>query len=163
MSFKAAVSGGSALNACDMNSDGAVNILDVNTVVSMVLGNTACTANINGAGVCSVVTVQRIVNAALGAACVVDGSSPPPPPPSHSVTLNWVASTTPNVSYNVYRSTTSGGPYSTKLNASPIAGLSYVDNAVQAGQTYYYVVTAVDGSGNESVPSVQAIATVPTP
>ncbi len=27
---------------------------------------------------------------------------------------------------------------------------SYTDNTVAAGQTYYYVATAVDGSGNES-------------
>jgi hypothetical protein len=162
VSFKAAGSVG-ALSSCDLNNDGAVNILDVNLIVSMVLGQAACSANINGAAVCTVVTVQRVVNAALpGGTCVVDGSSPPPPP-SHSVTLSWTASTTPSVSYNVYRSTASGGPYSSKLTGSPIAGLSYVDNAVVAGQTYYYVATAVDGSGNESAPSTQAAATIPTP
>jgi fibronectin type 3 domain-containing protein len=32
-----------------------------------------------------------------------------------------------------------------------------------AGQLYYYVVTAVDSSGVESVYSNQASATVPTP
>ena len=80
---------------------------------------------------------------------------------SHSVTLSWVASTTPSVSYNVYRSTTSGGPY-TKINGSLIAGLSYVDNSVVAGQTYFYVGTAVDNGGNESAYSTQATAVIPT-
>jgi len=162
VSFKAAASGG-ALNPCDLNSDGVVTVLDVNLIVNMVLGQAACSANITGAGVCTIVTVQRVVNASLaGGTCTVDGA-PPPPPPSHSVTLSWVASTTPSVSYNVYRSTTSGGPYSLKVNASPIAGLSYVNTAVVAGQTYYYVVTAVDGGGTESVPSNQAAAVIPTP
>jgi chitodextrinase len=81
---------------------------------------------------------------------------------SHSVTLTWVASTTPSVSYNVYRSTTSGGPY-TKINGSLIAGLSYVDNSVVAGQTYYYVATAVDNTSAESAYSTQVTAVIPTP
>jgi fibronectin type 3 domain-containing protein len=34
---------------------------------------------------------------------------------------------------------------------------------VTAGQTYYYVVTAVDGSGNESVVSNEVAVTIPTP
>jgi ASPM-SPD-2-Hydin domain-containing protein/BACON domain-containing protein len=81
----------------------------------------------------------------------------------HSVSLSWVASTTPNVvGYNIYRGTVSGGPYAV-LNASPNVGLTYTDMAVTAGQTYYYVVTAVDSSGNESVVSNQAAVTVPTP
>jgi len=49
------------------------------------------------------------------------------------------------------------------LTGSPDASTSYTDNSVQAGQTYYYVVTAVDGSGNESVDSNQAQAVIPTP
>jgi hypothetical protein len=77
-----------------------------------------------------------------------------------TVTLNWVASTTPSVLTNVYRATTSGGPY-TKLNATPFIGVTYVDSTVQSGQTYYYVVRAVDSSGNESVNSNQATAVVP--
>jgi fibronectin type 3 domain-containing protein len=62
----------------------------------------------------------------------------------------------------VYRGTQAGGPY-VALNGTAEVGTSYTDNSVQAGQTYYYVVTAVDGSGNESVYSNQAQAVVPTP
>jgi len=36
----------------------------------MSLGMIPCTAKINGAGVCAVTTVQRVVNASLGGACV---------------------------------------------------------------------------------------------
>ena len=68
--------------------------------------------------------------------------------PQHSVALSWAPSTSSVVGYNVYRGTTTGGPYSkiTSMNADTI----YVDSSVQSGQTYFYVTTAVDGSGKES-------------
>jgi fibronectin type 3 domain-containing protein len=44
-----------------------------------------------------------------------------------------------------------------------ISGLAYTDLAVQAGTTYYYVVTASDDHGEESANSVEAVATVPSP
>jgi hypothetical protein len=79
-----------------------------------------------------------------------------------SVTLSWNASTSPNVtSYNVYRATKTGGPY-TKINRSPVASLTYVDGSVSSGQAYYYVATAVDSKGNESTYSTEAAAAVPT-
>ena len=81
---------------------------------------------------------------------------------SHSVSLSWTASTSTVVGYNVYRGTVSGGPY-TLLTSSPVAGTTYTDLAVASGQAYYYVVTAVNSSGTESVYSNQASATVPTP
>jgi hypothetical protein len=81
----------------------------------------------------------------------------------HSATLNWVASTSSRlVGYNVYRSTTSGGPY-TKVNSTPISGTHYTDSNVQAGQTYYYVTTSVDFRGNESAYSEQVAVLIPTP
>jgi hypothetical protein len=81
---------------------------------------------------------------------------------SHSVGLTWNASTSTVVGYNVYRSTTSGGPY-TLITSSLVSGTTYSDTSVSAGVTYYYVVTAVDSSGNESAYSNEASATVPTP
>ncbi len=83
-------------------------------------------------------------------------------PVAHSVSLSWTPSTSTVVGYNVYRSTVSGGPY-TLVTASPIQGAAYTDNSVQAGTTYFYVVTAVDASGNESAFSNEASAAVPTP
>lgn len=80
----------------------------------------------------------------------------------HSVGLAWTASTTSGVvGYNVYRGTQSG-TY-TKISASAVGSTSYTDNTVQSGQniTYYYVVTAIDGSGTESSDSNQATAIVP--
>lgn len=82
---------------------------------------------------------------------------------SHLVDLSWTASTSTVVGYNVYRGTVSGGPYATKLNSAVVPGTAYTDTGVVAGQTYFYVVTAVDANGVESVYSNQASALVPTP
>jgi len=81
---------------------------------------------------------------------------------AHSVSLTWTASTSTVIGYNVYRSTTSGGPY-TLITNSPVTGTSFSDTTVQAGVTYFYVVTAVDASGNESVNSNEVSVTIPTP
>jgi hypothetical protein len=78
----------------------------------------------------------------------------------HSVALTWNASTSTVSGYNVYRSTVSGGSY-TKINASPVAVLNYIDLTVQSGATYFYVATAIDSSGNESVNSIEVSAIVP--
>jgi hypothetical protein len=79
----------------------------------------------------------------------------------HSVKLNWGASTSPNiVTYKVYRSTVSGGPYD-QINS--MGGTTCVDSNVSSGQTYYYVATAVDSSGAESAYSNEAVAVVPKP
>ena len=82
--------------------------------------------------------------------------------PLHSVDLSWTPSTSAVVGYNIYRSGTSDGPYA-KINPALNAAAAYTDNTVQAGVTYYYVTTAVDASGVESVYSNQAPAVVPTP
>lgn len=96
------------------------------------------------------------------------GTSNAPPqnpgtaPTTHSVTLNWDASTSAVVGYNVYRATQAGGPF-TRLNSSPIGRNSYADSRVQGGQTYFYLVTAVDGKGVESAFSNKVHAAVPSP
>ncbi len=81
--------------------------------------------------------------------------------PQHSVSLTWNSSTSTVVGYNVYRGTTSGGPYSKLASLNP--DTSFVDSSVQSGQTYFYVTTAVDGSGKESANSNQTQAAIPTP
>jgi len=82
--------------------------------------------------------------------------------PQHSVALSWNASTSTVAGYNVYRGSVSGGPYA-KVNSALDASTAYSDASVQAGQTYYYVVTAVDGTGTESPYSNQVQAVIPTP
>ena len=85
------------------------------------------------------------------------------PPPQHSVGLSWDASSSQDVvGYNVYRGGISGGPY-LKINASLDASTTYTDTQVVAGQTYYYVTTAVDGNNVESGHSNEAQAVIPQP
>jgi len=81
-------------------------------------------------------------------------------PVVHSAALVWTASTSTVAGYNVYRGTVSGGPY-TKINSSLVGALTYTDSTVQSGTTYYYVITAVDSSGTESVFSNQVSAAIP--
>jgi len=83
-------------------------------------------------------------------------------PVSHSVSLSWSPSSSTVSGYNVYRGTVSGGPY-TKINSSVNASTSYLDSSVVSGTTYFYVTTAVDNSGDESVNSNQVTAAIPTP
>lgn len=141
---------------CDLNKDGVVNSADVTLAINMALGTASCTASLEGSDVCTVITVQRVVDASMGQACIVYNN--------HGVTLNWAASTSQNVQgYNIYRGTVSGGPY-TKVNTTGlITGVTYTDSSVTAGTTYYYVATTVDISNNESGYSPQATATIPNP
>lgn len=75
----------------------------------------------------------------------------------HSVNLTWNAET--NVSgYNIYRSGSSGGPY-TKI-AGPVINSSYANFGLSPQQVWYYVVTAVNSVG-ESTFSNEVSATIP--
>ena len=58
--------------SCDLNSDGVVNASDVQIALAQALGQTACgSADLEQSGTCTVVGVQRVVNASLGQACRV--------------------------------------------------------------------------------------------
>jgi murein DD-endopeptidase MepM/ murein hydrolase activator NlpD len=59
----------SAPNRCDLNSDGVVDAKDVELELQMALKIIPCTADLNGDGECSVIDVQRIVNASLSGIC----------------------------------------------------------------------------------------------
>ncbi|MGC9023895.1 MAG: alpha amylase N-terminal ig-like domain-containing protein [Chloroflexia bacterium] len=91
------------------------------------------------------------------------GDLTPPAPPAHltalegegQVILSWEA-ITDAVGYHLYRSLVSGGNY-LRL-ASGLTETVYTDTAVVNGTWYYYVVTAVDASGNESAYSNEAAA-----
>jgi fibronectin type 3 domain-containing protein len=75
------------------------------------------------------------------------------PPATSSATLTWDANTESDLaSYRVYRSTTPGA-YGSALATVPTGTTGYVATGLQMGTTYYFVVTAVDSSDNESQPS----------
>jgi len=78
---------------------------------------------------------------------------------SSSINLDWADNTDSDLAgYKVYRSTTSGfTPGSTNF-VKQVTASAYTDTGLAADTTYYYKVTAVDTSGNESQPSAQASA-----
>jgi len=129
---------------------------------------TASTGTITSAGLFTAPVVSTAQIVTITATSIADPTKSASaswtinPPVQHTVLLQWNASTSSDVvSYNAYRSITSGGPYA--LVGSAINNLSYADATVQSGLTYYYVVTAYDQSGAESTDSSQAIAVVPSP
>lgn len=67
--------------------------------------------------------------------------------------LAWTASAAAN-SYNLFRATTSGGPYT--VIAVGLIGTTYTDTNLVAGTTYYYRITAVNGSGESAQSPVLA-------
>src|SRR5499426_2644051 len=90
------------------------------------------------------------------------GGTPPPPPTALAATpgnaqvsLSWNASTGAT-SYNVKRSTTSGGPYTTV--ATGVTATGFTNTGLTNGTTYFFVVSAVNAAG-ESANSNQASAT----
>jgi len=74
------------------------------------------------------------------------------------IRLVWKPSVN-GTNYNVKRSTTSGGPYTT-INTT--SATNYTDSTVAIGPVYYYVVSAVDPFG-ESTNTAQASATLADP
>ena len=93
------------------------------------------------------------------------GRIPPAPvgisamPESARVRLSWEAGDLDST-VSVKRTTQSGGPYTTV--ASGISGTSFMDEAVTAGSSYYYVLTFSNGAG-ESLPSQEVSAVPLTP
>ncbi len=94
-----------------------------------------------------------------------DITPPSPPdgvtvlPDDGKVWLDWNDNSEPDlVGYHVYRSPTSGSGYQRLNGPLPVEYLTvsdYIDRSVVNGQTYFYMITAVDASGNESAPSVE--------
>ena len=96
------------------------------------------------------------------------GTAGPPSPPSSlgavatsssAVNLTWQASSTGGVTYNVYRSQTSGFTPSSSLRiATGVTSASFASGGLAQATTYYFLVTAVNSNG-ESGDSNQASAT----
>jgi len=81
-----------------------------------------------------------------------------------SITLVWKKSSSADLlGYNVYRANLLAGPY-TKLNVVPTDRTAvYVDESLPALTRYFYQVSAVDSSGNESALSVATSASTNPP
>jgi ASPM-SPD-2-Hydin domain-containing protein len=82
---------------------------------------------------------------------------------AHHVDLSWEgpgSSAVPIVSYKIYRLANGGSAYQL-LSSSTGSETAYVDNSVQSGATYDYIVTSLDSAGVESAPSNNVRVTIP--
>ena len=118
------------------------------------------------------ITVDEIrIGDSYGEVVGYTGSPPEAPtglnatPGPNLVSLGWNAPAGNPTGYNVKRSTVSGGSYTT-IGTTTAPTVTYEDS-VLGGQTYYYVVSAVNGaaeSGDSSeVPSTPALAAPAAP
>ena len=94
---------------------------------------------------------------------IVAAIQPGPTAGSVLVELSWSINIEPDLAgYRVYRSEEEGGK-GTPLTRSLLPSPEYRDSSVQSGQHYWYTVTAVDQSGNESDPSQPVAVDVAQP
>ena len=100
--------------------------------------------------------VSNAANSPLQESFTGTGSAPV----THSVSLSWTPNSPPVAGYNVYRGSARTGPFS-RINPALDVTTAYSDANVQSGQTYYYVVTAVNSSGIESGYSNAVQAVIP--
>jgi len=109
---------------------------------------------------------------------VINAGGPNPPSPasnlvSHAlsftqVQLNWARNPNPTYSeaaFEIFRSTTAGGPYS-YVGQAPADTVQYVDQGLKPNVKYYYVVRAIDSTAaaaisNESSATTQSDQTPP--
>jgi phospholipase C/uncharacterized protein YjdB len=105
-------------------------------------------------------TIQATDGSVMGTANLIVGAVPSPPTGliasagNAQVALSWNGSSGA-ISYGVYRSTVSGGPY-TWINTTTVA--SYTDASLTNNLSYFYVVNAT-GTGGTSGYSSQTNAT----
>lgn len=128
--------------------------------------------DLGAAGLDDVYGYGRIDSAAaINATPPVSGDTTPPAAPAslaatagqQQVSLSWAANTETDLAgYHVFRSTTNGTGYA-QVTTSLLTTPSFTNTGLTGGVTYYYVVRAVDTSGNQSANSAQASATPTAP
>ena len=110
---------------------------------------------------------QRSLASATQTVTVTDVLSPSTPDISGTVSgtiaqLSWDFGKDYDLfGYNIYRSTTSGGPY-TKLTMGGAVRAASFTAQLPDSSTYYFIVKAVDSNGLESDPSSE-VTLVPDP
>jgi hypothetical protein len=139
LNIYAVKSDGTATQVVSVQTNGVKTIFDATNVVKIYLTNTST----------STVTVYEFD------IFVSDTTAPAVPTGlavstgNSELTINWSANTETDLAgYNLYRST--DDVTFTKINTSTLTGTSYVDTGLTNGTTYYYQLSALDTSNNES-------------
>lgn len=120
-------------------------------LISCLVGATGCGGKIafTGGSGTSPVSNEPSQSAGSGTAYAVDLAWNPP-----------LSSPDPVVAYLVFRSAT-GGNYYEQVSTNPVTSPYYVDQTVQNGLTYDYVVLSLGSTGNLSISSNVASVTIP--
>ena len=105
--------------------------------VTMSKGANTSVGYLNGFSLSSSYGADEVPVAPRGLSASLSGSS---------VLLSWVDAPYNESGFNVYRSTTEGGPY-TKLGEVGAGVEIYEDATIEEGATYYYTVTAFNANG----------------
>ena len=166
--------------------DGGIPVLKYNIYRSETMGgpytlvgtNTSAfgfqdTTVLNGKTYYYVVTALNKYNESAYSAEVIASPVGEPTPPlnieavngDNTATLNWTAPVTdggaPITQYKIYRSVTQGGPF-TFIGTNDSSN-GYFDTGVINGETYYYVVTAVNNYGESAYSDEQRLLIANTP
>jgi len=141
----------------------AVNALNGTVRIGVLGTNNAITPAANGTS--NRVFAMTTANVQSAFLQVVPGNVPAAPTNlaatagNAQVALSWTAASGAT-SYNVKRSLTNGGPYANVQTG--VAGTTFTNTGLVNGTPYYYVVTALNASG-ESPVSLQASGTPTAP
>jgi fibronectin type 3 domain-containing protein len=130
----------------------------VRTVISPAASNAIESSDSNPA----IVTPRDIFAPAVpqGLVAAVIVGSPTNPP---EVDLSWSTNLETDLAgYRVYRSEQEGTP-GQLVTPDVLLSPAYRDTSVQPGRLYWYSVTSVDRSGNESAPSAPVAAEITQP
>jgi hypothetical protein len=110
---------------------------------------------------------EQYIGLAMGSAAGVPGAptgltvASDPTNPTTALDLSWSAGTGSPTSYDIQRSPTKGGTFSTL--ATGVTGTTYTDSSLTPGSEYAYQVAGVNGSGVGSYCSPVAWSTQPAP
>ena len=106
---------------------------------NLAAGSYSGTATISGGGITKQVPVTLTLTAGTSA--------------SNTASLAWSANTDSDLAgYKVYAGTSSGH-YAAPITTLPKTTTSYTVTGLQTGTTYFFVITAYDNAGNESLHS----------
>lgn len=117
----------------------SATITQMTHIVGLTAGSYSGTATISGGGITKQVPVTLTLTASSSAA--------------NAAGLAWNANTDSDLAgYKVYEGTSSGH-YAAPITTLSKATTSYTVTGLQTGTTYFFVITAYDNVGNESLHS----------
>ncbi|MDB4284593.1 carbohydrate-binding protein, partial [Akkermansiaceae bacterium] len=76
-------------------------------------------------------------------------------PACNEIPLRWLESFEAD-SYNIYRSTQAGGPFTTPY-LTGLTGTSYIDTNINFGSHYYYAISAVNSMGESPLSPIESL------